>query len=192
MIDLANYLVWTLYWYPVRKMAEQETENVVNKDFMMDHLKLEPLEEEGGFYSIAFVSPHKVTIEGNKRPAMSTIYYMLSTDSALGFMHKNRSDIMRYYQLGLPVLYLVLYPDGNLEETILGPDLESGHKLQLLTPGGTWVCTTLVTGEPGKDFGLVSEAVTPGFDPVDREIATMADVPERHVEKLKYFVRGSS
>lgn len=171
---------------------EDPVNDRVNKDYMMKELELKPLVEEGGFFKVNFVSPHKVTVDGNERPAMSTMYYMLSADSALGYMHKNKSDIMRYYQLGLPILYLVLYPDGHLDQAILGPDLESDHKLQLLTPGGTWVCTTLVAGKPGEDFGLVSEAVTPGFDPADRVLATMDDVPERHMEKLKYFIKGSS
>ncbi len=99
---------------------------------------------------------------------------MLTTDSPIGHTHKNCSDIIRYYHLGLPFRYLLLFPDGHIEETILGPDILAGHKLQLLTPGDTWVCTEILTGQGGgaEEFGIVSEAVTPGFEYSDMVMAT--------------------
>ncbi len=161
----------------------------VDQDYMMKNFQLEPLVEEGGFYKRTFTSPHKIIVDGKERAAMSSIYYMLSADSALGYLHKNSSDIMRYYQTGLPILYLVLYPDGHLDQAIVGHDLLSEHQPYLLTPAGTWVCSTLVAGAPGENFGLVHEVVVPAFEPADRVFATMADIPEEHMRKLKYFIK---
>ena len=163
----------------------------MDKKTVIDTLQLEP-HIEGGFFKRTYRSPHKLTLDNTERVTMSSIYYMLTTDSPIGCIHKNQSDIMCYYQLGLPLQYLILFPDGKLEETILGPDLMAGHKLQLLVPGGTWLSTALVTDSAVNcDFGLVSEAVTPGFEYQDMTIGTeeiiQSSFPELW-EKLKKFV----
>ena len=168
----------------------------MNKESVIEKLQLQQ-HIEGGYFRRTYASSRTLTIDGipkSERVAMSSIYYMLTKDSPIGYTHKNRSDIVRYYQLGLPLRYLTLYPDGRLEETILGPDILAGHKLQLLTPGGTWVSTALVTeGHEGEwDFGLVSEAVTPGFDPCDRELATLNDIHPSHKKRLEQFIQPHS
>lgn len=169
----------------------------MNKKALIEALQLQP-HIEGGYYKRTYNSPHSVTLTGPEkklveRSTMSSIYYMLTSDSPLGHTHKNHSDIIRYYQLGQPLRYLVLFPDGCLEETILGPNIAAGHKLQLLTPGGTWVSVALVTsGDIEGDFGLVSEAVTPGFDSSDRELATADDIQtafSQHWTILKFFIK---
>lgn len=168
----------------------------MDKQTIIETLKLEH-HIEGGYYRRSYASPYKVQLNADpkkERQAMTSIYYMLTTDSPIGYTHKNCSDILRYYQLGCPLRYLILYPNGHLEETILGPDLLAGHKLQLLTPGGTWVSTALVIDNRYGDwnFGLVSEAVTPGFDPLDRVLATLADIDNRHHNTLKSFIMPAS
>jgi predicted cupin superfamily sugar epimerase len=55
-----------------------------------------------------------------------------------------------------------------LSEKILGPDIGNGETLQLLVPGGWWKASRICAGE----YGLISEAVSPGFDYADNEIAT--------------------
>ena len=77
------------------------------------------------------------------------------------------SDIVHYFQGGSPLTYIILHPDGRLEKKILGADLSAGQQLQLIVRGGSWKATELIAGE----FGLVSEAVSPGFQYEDMELA---------------------
>ncbi len=155
-------------------------------------LQLEP-HIEGGYFKRTYTSRHITT--GNK-VSMSSIYYMLTTDGPIGHTSKNCSDIMRYYHLGLPFRYLVLFPDGNLEETILGPDILAGHKLQLIVPGGTWVSTEILTREGAvEEFGIVSEAVTPGFEYSDMVLATKEVIQSQypqHWNTLRKFIRPNN
>ena len=60
--------------------------------------------------------------------------------------------------------------DGDI--TRLGPDIANGEMLQLLVPGGFWKATQLQSG----DYGLLSEAVCPGFDYEDMSLALGADM----------------
>lgn len=55
-----------------------------------------------------------------------------------------------------------------LSEKILGPDIAHGETLQLLVPGGWWKASRICDG----DYALISEAVSPGFEYADNEIAT--------------------
>ena len=175
---------------------------VMDSEAVINALHLQP-HIEGGYFRRTYTSQHETVTtrpDGStaERKTMTSIFYLLTTDSQFGHTHKNRSDIMLYYHLGLPICYLILFPDGKLEETILGPDLKAGQKLQLFVPGGTWLSTALKVdeafGSSCYDFGLVSEAVTPGFDYSDMTIATVEDIktpfPE-HWERLKCFVKPS-
>jgi predicted cupin superfamily sugar epimerase len=47
-----------------------------------------------------------------------------------------------------------------------------GEQLQLLVKGGCWKTAILETGE----FGLISEAVSPGFEYADMALITSQDV----------------
>ena len=163
----------------------------MDKIAVMKALQLEP-HVEGGYFKRTYTSQHTTT--GNK-VSMSSIYHMLTTDSPIGHTHKNCSDIIRYYHsLGLPFRYLLLFPDGHIKETMLGPDILGGHKLQLLTPGDTWVCTEILTGQGGgaEEFGIVSEA---GFEYSDMVMATKEIIQSQYPQywnTLKKFIRSNN
>lgn len=106
---------------------------------------------------------------------MSSIFYMLTDDSPIGYLHKNKSDIIHYFHGGSPLSYLIVHPDGNLERKVLGVDLDRGQQLQLIVRGGCWKATELATGE----FGLISEAVSPGFEYDDMELAKEETIKNR-------------
>ena len=84
----------------------------MDKAKLIDTLQLQP-HIEGGFFRRTYISPHKVTVEDNERVTMSSIYYMLTTDSPVGYTHRNHSDIVCYFHLGLPLRYLILFPEGK-------------------------------------------------------------------------------
>ncbi|NEP00328.1 MAG: cupin domain-containing protein [Symploca sp. SIO2E9] len=60
-----------------------------------------------------------------------------------------------------------MLPDKTLQKCKLGLDLANGETPQLLVPGGYWKAAVLEEGE----FGLLGEAVAPGFDFQDMELA---------------------
>lgn len=124
---------------------------------------------EGGYFAETYRSKDIVSTnrEGQERNGLTSIYYLLTEDRAIDHLHKNKSDIIHYFHAGSPITYLILYPEGNLEKIKLGFDLSKGEVPQLLVPGGCWKAAVLEQGE----FGLLGEAVAPGFDYRDMEIA---------------------
>ncbi len=129
-------------------------------------LQLEPHPLEGGYFRRTFASA--LRCDGGGRPLLTSIYYLLTQDNPVGFLHRNRSDILHCHHFGAAVQYLLISPEGSLSEHILGPDIRNGEQPQLLAPGGWWKASRLCSG----DHALISEAVAPGFDYADNEIAT--------------------
>ncbi|MGZ4968237.1 MAG: cupin domain-containing protein [Methylobacter sp.] len=148
----------------------------MNKQQLIEKLSLTP-HIEGGYFCRTYSSGLKADIApGSKsRRLLSSIFYMLTDDSPIGYLHKNKSDIIHYFHGGSPLTYLILHPDGTLEKKILGLDLNKGQQLQLIVKGGCWKATELETGE----FGLISEAVSPGFEYEDMELAEKEMIKNR-------------
>jgi predicted cupin superfamily sugar epimerase len=160
----------------------------MNKRQLIEKLSLEP-HIEGGYFCRTYSSALTIPIAGSKpRCLLSSIFYMLTDDSPIGHLHKNKSDIIHYFHGGSPLTYLIVHPDGNLEKRILGADLDNGQQLQLIVTGGCWKATELEAGE----FGLISEAVSPGFDYDDMELAEQSLIKSQfpHLwEQISKYVR---
>lgn len=161
----------------------------MNKRQLIEKLSLEP-HIEGGYFSRTYSSELKTSTPSNPKPRclLSSIFYMLTDDSPIGYLHKNKSDIIHYFHGGSPLSYLILDPDGNLDRQVLGADLDKGQRLQLIVRGGCWKATELVSGE----FGLISEAVSPGFDYEDMELAEQSRIKNQFPqcwEQIAKYVR---
>ncbi|QRK81911.1 cupin domain-containing protein [Pseudomonas granadensis] len=126
---------------------------------------------EGGYFRRTYQSDHRASLETSTGPRylLTSIYYLLTEQSPVGQFHFNQSDILHYFHLGDPIEYSLMRADGSLQTLVMGSDILSGQHLQLPVPGGIWKASRLMDGPHG--FGLISEAVSPGFDFADMEMA---------------------
>ena len=132
---------------------------------------------EGGYFRQTFKADHRPTIatDNGNRVTMTSIYYLLSAQSPIGHFHMNQSDIMHYFHMGDPITYYMLNADGSLQTTILGPDPSQGHQMQMMVKGGTWKASKISTS--GKyGYGLIGEAVAPGFEYADMQLGKTANL----------------
>ncbi|MDF3013855.1 MAG: cupin [Cellvibrio sp.] len=127
---------------------------------------------EGGFFRRTYQADDyaKLSTDKGERFILTSIFYMLTSQSPIGHFHLNISDIVHYYHLGDPIRYTLIYPDGKLEQVIMGSDVTKGELLQLTVKGDIWKSSELLDGEHG--YGLISEAVSPGFDYADMTLGT--------------------
>ena len=139
----------------------------MDKKTLIKQLGLEKHPFEEGYFRRTYESQLAFGESDNQRKLLTSIYYLLTDDSPIGCLHKNRSDIVHYFHLGAPIKYFIISASGELRQQIMGHDIQAGHQLQLTVKGGEWKASQLLAGE----FGLVSEAVAPGFDYQDNEIA---------------------
>jgi predicted cupin superfamily sugar epimerase len=135
---------------------------------------------EGGFYRRTYeaLEQPRVNTASGKRFSMTSIFYLLTEGGPIGHFHRNRSDIVHYFHLGDPIEYQMIHPDGHLETVVMGPDPRKGHQLQLTVPGGIWKASRL-TKEGNYGYGLISEAVSPGFDYSDMSLGKTSELIAR-------------
>ena len=169
---------------------------------LIAELKLER-HREGGYFRRTYASKMDVSItkssenrsendphSGVQRSIMSSIFYLLTSDSPTMHINLNRSDIIHYFHLGSSVEFFIIPPSGELVRETLGADILSGEKLQLLVPGGCWRGATMKETK-GEGFSLTSEAVAPGFDYTDNTLAKEDDIKRRFPqlwEQVKGYV----
>ena len=163
--------------------------NTPSKQTIIESLGLEA-HVEGGYFKRTFQADHRqriATAEG-ERFIMTSIFNLLTEEAPIGHWHLNRSDIVHYFHLGSPITYYLIHPDGQLETVVMGADIAAGQKLQLTVRGGTWKASHLEAGV----YGLISEAVAPGFEYEDMTLGTRAtllsDFPQ-HADPIMAFTR---
>lgn len=146
---------------------------------VIESLKLEG-HVEGGFYRRTYEATNQPRVDAGRgeRFSMTSIFYLLTAAGPIGHFHLNQSDIVHYFQLGDPIDYHLIHPDGRLEIITMGPDPRRGHRLQLTVPGGIWKASKLQTGGPAG-YGLISEAVSPGFDYADMQLGVRDELNTR-------------
>ena len=108
-----------------------------------------------------------------RRNCLTSIYWVPTLKSPRLLLAYNFSDHVHYYQGGRPFRYTLFDPATKAyRQEILGPDIKSGHKLQVCVRGGVWKCgaVELDDGDHGDgptsrfEYSLIGEAVAPGFD----------------------------
>ncbi|MGD1712928.1 cupin domain-containing protein [Dapis sp. BLCC M172] len=140
----------------------------MNKQDIIEQLSLVK-HIEGGYFKETYRSDLTINTdrEGGERKLLTSIYYMLTDDCPINYFNKNKSDIIHYFHAGSPITYLTVDPEGKLSKFKLGFDVTQGHTPQLLVQGGCWKTAILEEGE----FSLLGEAVAPGFEYIDMEMA---------------------
>lgn len=111
-------------------------------------LELVPLPEEGGLYRETYRSKDS-----------TAIYYLLTQEEFSAFHRIPQDEIFHFY-MGDPAEMVMIDQTGNLEKLIIGPDIRSGHKLQIVVPGMTWQGLRLVEG---GSWSLLGTTVAPPF-----------------------------
>lgn len=148
----------------------------MNKQRWIDQLSL-VAHIEGGYFAEIHRSYEEINTlrEGSTRSMMTSIYYMLTDDRPIDHLHQNKSDIMHYFHAGSSITYILVDLEGKLHKVKLGLDLSKGEIPQLLVPGGYWKAAILEAGE----YGLLGEAVAPGFDYRDMTIAKQDNIQKQ-------------
>lgn len=179
-------------------------EQLPKKETVLEMLGLQPLDPEGGLFTLTYTSSKTINIveqgSNKERALMSSIYFMLTNEYPINYFHMNKADIMHYYHIGLPIRYHLVSLEGEYKTVVIGHDIVVGHHLQMLVRGGHWKAAELLIPQSsvGNDstsglYGLISEAVVHGFHFDDWSMAVEKDIkdlvlPEDY-KVLKKFIK---
>ncbi len=139
---------------------------------------------EGGFYRHTYTCPVKLP-EG--RAAANCIYYLLTSENPIGYLHRSRADTVHFFHLGYPMAVLTVAADGLPVRIILGTDFSADQVSQLVVPGEVWKAFELIEGP----YSLISEAVAPAWIQNDHESvdqALLLQLSPRYQNDLNRFV----
>jgi uncharacterized protein len=143
-------------------------------------LKLEP-NATCGFVRVTFVSKQSIAAGGlpapfaEGRPLGSALYFMVTPGAPV--RHRIRNDQLYHYYLGDPLEVFLLHADGTTERIIIGPNLRSDHRVQLLIPGNTFHTARLIGR---RHWFLGASTEWPGVVPADVEIGNLDELAGKY------------
>lgn len=129
---------------------------------LIDTLHLKPLPGESGYLGLIGDSAQKAQIDGRTLKIQSQVYYMLTRDRPINYLHWLASDDTHILIEGGPVDYFIFHPDGRAERVVLGRDIAAGQRPVVAVPGGCWKALRL---HPGASYALMANALSPEFTP---------------------------
>lgn len=135
---------------------------------LIEELRLEPLEGEGGYFRRTWYRED----ETGAQLIGSCILYLV-TPGSFSSLHRLANDEIFHFYAGDPCESVTVDAEGRLTETVLGSDIMAGMKVQHIVPGGTWQGTRLATG---GSWALLGTTMAPGFHPSGFELATVGSI----------------
>jgi uncharacterized protein len=125
-------------------------------------LRMQVLPEESGYFSLISASAQQVKVLGRQLPAQSQIYYMLTRELPINYLHWLEPDDTQILLDGGPVDYFIFHPDGRVDKFTLGKDVSAGEVLVVPVPGNCWKALKL---HPGAGYALMANVLSPGWTP---------------------------
>jgi predicted cupin superfamily sugar epimerase len=139
--------------------------SLYSKQQLIETLELQP-HPEGDFYKETYRSEHSIpnnALAGNHegdRSYSTGIYFMLTGDTFSAF-HRIEQDELWFFHQGYTIELHMISPKGAHSKHLIGNDISSGERPQLLVPATYWFAARVVDT---SEFALVSCTVSPGFD----------------------------
>jgi predicted cupin superfamily sugar epimerase len=121
-------------------------------------LHLSVLPKESGYLGLIGSSAQKIPVDGKPIAVQSQVYYMLTRDRPINYLHWLASDDTHILIEGGPVDYFIFHPDGHVEKITLGRDVSAGQRPVIAVPGGCWKALRL---HPGASYALMANALSP-------------------------------
>ncbi len=139
-------------------------------------LKLEVLPRESGYLGLIGESAQKAEVDGRSLRVQSQVYYMLTQQRPINYLHWLAPDDTHVLIEGGPVEYFIFHPDGRAEKVTLGTDVAAGQRPVIAVPGNCWKALRL---HKGARYALMANALSPEFTPDRVRIGTGADWVKR-------------
>jgi uncharacterized protein len=125
---------------------------------LIQQLNLHVLPGESGYLGLIGQSTQTVPIDGKPLAIQSQVYYMLTRDRPVNYLHWLASDDTHILIEGGPVDYFIFHPDGRAEKLVLGRDIAAGQRPVVAVPGNCWKALRL---HPGVSYALMANALSP-------------------------------
>lgn len=159
----------------IRPTGYSRTES--RADEIIRELNLKVLPKESGYLGLIGSSAQTTQVAGRPIAIQSQVYYMLTRDLPVNYLHWLAPDDTHILIEGGPVDYFIFHPDGRVEKTTLGLNLAAGERPVVAVPGGCWKALRL---HEGASYALMANALSPEFTPDRVKIGAGPDWIKRY------------
>jgi predicted cupin superfamily sugar epimerase len=129
---------------------------------LVQTLNLHVLPGESGYLGLIGQSTQTVPIDSKPLAIQSQVYYMLTSDRPVNYLHWLASDDTHILIEGGPVDYFIFHPNGRAEKFVLGRDIAAGQRPLVAVPGNCWKALRL---HPGAHYALMANTLSPSGPP---------------------------
>jgi len=137
---------------------------------------------EGGFYTETYRSSEVIPVHclpesfiGTRNVCTAILYLLKENDFSA--LHRIRQDEMWHFYLGGTLRLIVISPEGEWTEILLGQNVTAGEYVQYVVPAGHWFGAMPVVD---AGFSFVGCTVAPGFDFEDFELGERAELLKQY------------
>ena len=140
--------------------ASEPADTAARARELIQVLQLHALPSESGYLGLIGQSAQTMQIDGRSLAVQSQVYYMLTRDRPVNYLHWLAPDDTHILIEGGPVDYFIFHPDGSAEKLTLGRDVAAGQRPVVAVPGGCWKALRL---HDGASYALMANALSPEF-----------------------------
>jgi uncharacterized protein len=149
----------------------------MNKQDIIKHFEMIPLDGEGGFFKQTYLSDEIVETKLKsgkliKRPACTSILYLIGRDD-FSALHKLEVNEFFHFVGGAPCELTQITEQGDVFKTIVGPALDDGAKSQEIVLAGNQQGL-----KSQGEWTLLGTNMSPGFSFEDFEVPTRGKLLE--------------
>ena len=160
---------------------------------LIQHFRMTQVPQEGPWFTLTYTSedvlPHAALPERYDGPrAAGSAIIGLITRAEFSALHRLKSDEIWHYYGGDALRMLVLHPDGQGEEVVLGPDVLGGQKLQYVVPRGSWQ-GAMPIGTAADTYSLFGDTLAPGFAYADFEMGYRSELQQAYPQFAAIIAR---
>lgn len=146
-------------------------------------LHLSVLPGESGYLGLIGQSAQTTMVSGKPLAVQSQVYYMLTRERPVNYLHWLASDDTHILIEGGPVDYYIFHRDGRAEKVVLGRDVAAGQRPLVAVPGGCWKALRL---HKGASYALMANALSPEWTADRVKIGAGADWVKRYEGKAPW------
>ncbi|HLY40117.1 MAG TPA: cupin domain-containing protein [Terracidiphilus sp.] len=163
MLFLIPFLtICSLYPSQVSAPSESPADSNQRASELIHVLGLKVLPRESGYLGLIGQSAQMVDVKGRSLAVQSQVYYMLTAERPMNYLHWLASDDTHILIEGGPVDYFIFHPDGHVEKVTLGRNVASGERPLVAVPSGCWKALRL---HDRAGYALMANALSPEFTP---------------------------
>ncbi len=161
----AAITAFALLWMsgaPRMSVAQNAAAGDTRAATILQDLKLSVLPKESGYLGLIGSSAIATEVDGKKIAVQSQVYYMLTRERPINYLHWLAGDDTHILIEGGPVDYFIFHPDGHTEKVTLGRNYAAGERPLVAVPGGCWKALRL---HDGASYALMANVLSPEFRP---------------------------